>query len=198
MEATTWQHPDQITSAAPFEAPAMSGCDQVDFSPTIEAKPTTNLADSPTGLEFHLHIPQNEDSDGNAAAELRQSKVVLPPGLTVNPSSANGLGSCSPAQIGYAGSSNERQLLRYDLPPIAFSGSFTVAYGGQSTAPIPADARAAPGAAGDRNPARPGRATSRLGGAPGGWIVTFAGALAGTDVPLMTGTVSDNPSQTSP
>ena len=55
----------------------MSGCDQVDFSPTIEAKPTTNLADSPTGLEVHLHIPQNEDADGNAEAELRQSKIVL-------------------------------------------------------------------------------------------------------------------------
>ena len=78
MVATTWQHPDVGVPAA-AEAPAMTDCNQVDFSPTIEAKPTTNLADSPSGLEFHLHLPQNEDPDGIAEAHLREAKVVLPP-----------------------------------------------------------------------------------------------------------------------
>ena len=194
MEATTWQHPDQVTEAAPFEAPAMSGCDQVDFSPTIEAKPTTNLADSPTGFEFHLHIPQNEDSDGNAEAELRQSKIILPPGLTINPSSANGLAACTPGQIGYTGRSNERQLLRYDLPPLTVSGSFVVEYGGQSTAPISATAKRDEVAAAIET--LPGLAGNiEVSGAPGGWIVTFVGALAATDVPRMSGTVTDLPAQ---
>ena len=178
MDSTTWQAPDEITSAAPFEAPAMSGCDQVDFSPTISAKPTTNLADSPTGLEFHLHIPQNEDADGNAEAELRQSKILLPPGLTVNPSSANGLGSCSSAQAGYLGTSNERQLIRYDMPPVTVSGSFVVSRGGASTAPISATAdRAEVTQAIETLPGLAGNVQLR--GAPGGWIVTFVGALAG-------------------
>jgi hypothetical protein len=77
-----------------------SGCDQLDFKPTIEARPTTNVADSPSGLDFKLNIPQNEDPDGSATAQLRDAHVTLPAGLTVNPSSANGLGACSPAQIG--------------------------------------------------------------------------------------------------
>ena len=47
---------------------------------------------------------------------------------------------------------------------------------------------------GDRNPPRPG-GNIRVSGAPGGWIVTFVGALAGTDVPRMSGTVTDLPAE---
>ena len=36
----------------------MTGCNEVEFNPTIEAKPTTNLADSPSGLEFDLTFPR--------------------------------------------------------------------------------------------------------------------------------------------
>src|SRR4029077_4830736 len=38
--------------------PAVEGCDQVSFTPSIVAHPTTDLADSPSGLEFDLHVPQ--------------------------------------------------------------------------------------------------------------------------------------------
>jgi hypothetical protein len=100
MEVSTWQHPDEVVSAPPAEAPAMESCDQVEFDPTIEAKPTTNQADTPSGLDFHLHIPQNQDSVGRATAHLRESVVELPPSLTVNPSSANGLEACGPGEIG--------------------------------------------------------------------------------------------------
>jgi hypothetical protein len=194
MEATTWQHPGQVTSAAVFEAPAMSGCGQLDFNPSIEAKTTTNLADSPSGLDVHVHVPQNKDAEGIAAAHLRQVKFMLPAGLTVNPSAANGLGNCTAAQIGFTELSNERQLIRYDLPPGRFSGSYIVSFKGKSTAPIAATAsrsevtqalEAIPGLAGNVS----------LRGSQGGWIVELTGALAGTDVPLMGGTVTDNPSQ---
>jgi hypothetical protein len=77
----------------------IDGCNAVDFSPTLEARPTTNIADSPSGLDVNLHIPQNEDPDGVASAHLRDSVVTLPEGMTVNPSSANGLGACTEAQI---------------------------------------------------------------------------------------------------
>jgi hypothetical protein len=194
MRATTWQ-PGEPIFAAPFEAPGAVGCNQLDFNPDIEAKPTTNLADSPSGLDFHLHIPQIQDPEGSAAAHLRSARINLPAGLTVNPAAANGLGSCTEQQIGLIAGSNERQLLRYDLPPISFSGSFRVTSGSQSTAPISATATSAQVAAAIET--LPGLAGNiRVGGARGGWIVTFVGALAGTRVPLLTGTVTDNPSQT--
>ncbi len=194
MEATTWQHPDQVTSAAVFEAPAMSGCGQLDFNPSIEAKTTTNLADSPSGLDVHVKVPQNKDAEGIAAAHLRKVKFMLPAGLTVNPSAANGLGSCTAAQIGFTELSNERQLIRYDLPPGRFSGSFIVSFKGQSTAPIAATAsRSEVTQALEAIPGLAGNVSVR--GSQGGWIVELTGALAGTDVPLMGGTVTDNPSQ---
>jgi hypothetical protein len=77
-----------------------TGCDQVPFTPSVEARPTTNLADSPSGLDVKITTPQNTDPDGLSEAHLRDVEMTLPPGMTVNPSSANGLGACSPAQIG--------------------------------------------------------------------------------------------------
>lgn len=194
MQVSSWQRPDHLTFAAPFEAPPMSGCNSLDFSPTLSAKPTTNLADSPSGLDFGLHVPQNQDPEGSASAQLRTTRLTLPPGLAVNPSAAGGLGACSPAQIGLAAPANERQLLRYDLPPINFSGTFTVNFNGNATAPISATASAAQVRAGIE--ALPGLAGNvAVAGAKGGWIVSFTGALAGTRVPLLSGTVTDTAAQ---
>ena len=195
MTANSWQEPGRGVAAAPFEAPAMSGCNQLEFDPRVEAKPTTNLADSPSGLDFHLNIHQIQDPEGSASAHLRSAKVVLPSGLDVNPSAAGGLGTCSPEQIGLLAAANGRQLLRYDLPPVNFSGTFPVSFGGRVTAPIAATASSGQVAAALET--LPGLAGNvGVGGAPGGWVISFTGALAGSEVPLLSGSVTDNPSQT--
>ncbi|HYJ23268.1 MAG TPA: hypothetical protein VEW07_14750 [Solirubrobacterales bacterium] len=88
-------------TADPNGEPFIStGCDRLPFEPTIEARPTTNIADAPSGLDVKLTIPQNTDPDGLAAAHLKNASVQLPAGMTVNPASANGLGACSPNGIG--------------------------------------------------------------------------------------------------
>jgi hypothetical protein len=194
MHASTWQHPERPAFAAPFEAPGMNSCNSLDFSPAAEAKPTTSLADSPSGFDFHLHIPQNQDPEGSATAQLRTARVTLPAGLSVNPAAAGGLGACSPAQIGWTGVANGRQLLRYDLPPVNFSGTFTVSLDGQVTAPVSATASAAQvRAALETLPGLTGNVS--VGGAPGGWVVSFTGALAAATVPLLGGGVTDTSSQ---
>ena len=191
VSLSSWQHPETFVAGPSAETEAMTGCNEVEFSPTFEAKPTTNLADSPSGLEFHLHVPQNNDPDGSAVAHLRDTRVKFPPSLTLNASSANGLGSCSLQQIGYTGLTNERQFFHFD-PDIA--ESFTLEFGGETTPPIVADAdsgevRAAleslPGLAGN----------VKLDGAAGGWGVTFVGDLAGTDVPTLNATLTSKPHQ---
>ncbi len=78
----------------------MNGCNQLEFEPTLEARPTTNLADAPSGLNFDLHLPQPEEIGGLGEAQLKDTKITLPKGLTVNPSSAAGLEGCSAAQLG--------------------------------------------------------------------------------------------------
>jgi hypothetical protein len=104
MSFETWAQPS-ASAATSFEEPAPTACNQPDFSPTIEAKPSTNVTDAPAGLHVDVHLPQkdNEDPAGLAEADLRDATVTLPPGLTVNPASATGLGACSLAQIGYQG-----------------------------------------------------------------------------------------------
>ena len=98
--ATSWEGEEgsaEDTLAAP------EGCEDLQFEPSLKARPTTNRADSPTGLEVSLQIPQNEDPEGRATAHLRKAVVTLPEGLVVNPSGANGLGACSEAQVGMKG-----------------------------------------------------------------------------------------------
>jgi hypothetical protein len=78
----------------------VAGCNALEFSPTLKARPTTNVADSPSGLSADLHIPQSNDLGTLATAHLRKAVVTLPEGLVLNPSGANGLAGCSSAQIG--------------------------------------------------------------------------------------------------
>jgi hypothetical protein len=100
MTFEPWLRPGSL--ARPFSSPAPVACSAPDFSPTIEATPTSSTADSPTGLNFDLHLPQaaHESAEQPGEADLRDATVTLPPGLLVNPSSANGLEACSTGQIG--------------------------------------------------------------------------------------------------
>jgi hypothetical protein len=104
----SWQVPGEFAETS-SEIPPVDGCNQLHFEPTIEAHPTTDLADSPSGLQFDLHVPQREGcteppsvSCEYATPSLREAVVRLPQGLTVNPSAGNGLQGCSPGQIGLA------------------------------------------------------------------------------------------------
>jgi len=93
-----WQAQGEFANSS-VELPPVDGCNQLSFEPTIESRPTTSLADAPSGLEFNLHIPQSEDAEGVATPALKEAVVKLPPGLTLNPASAEGLGGCTEAQV---------------------------------------------------------------------------------------------------
>ncbi len=96
----TWLEPGTwVSDASSQEAPV--GCAVPPFEPSIEAQPTNSVADSPTGLNVDLHVPQPQDPERPAEADPRNARVVLPTGMSLNPSSADGLASCSETQIGY-------------------------------------------------------------------------------------------------
>jgi hypothetical protein len=96
---------DPRWASAQTTSPALTGCDRLQFSPQIRVEPTSTAPGSPTGLEFEMRVPQNGNVDGVATAHLRDATVVLPDGMTVNPSSAAGLQACSSSQIGLVSSS---------------------------------------------------------------------------------------------
>jgi uncharacterized repeat protein (TIGR01451 family) len=106
-EAFSWEHPngppakraDVMRDASGNEI-GITSCAGVEFKPTLKARPTTNVADSPSGLEADLEIPQTSSLSQRSTAHLRKAEVTLPEGLVINPSGANGLSGCSSAQIG--------------------------------------------------------------------------------------------------
>ncbi len=114
VKARSWLDPGRwVSEDSP--APEPTGCDQIKFTPTLSAQPTTHTADQPTGLEVDVHTPQNNGSCvklkfqpitkpqydcGLATSHLKDTKVTLPPGLVINPSGANGLDGCSTQEIG--------------------------------------------------------------------------------------------------
>jgi hypothetical protein len=96
-----WEEPSVVREAS-YESADLSGnpvsvngCNQLAFEPSFEARPTTNLADSPSGLNVDVHQPQNDAPSGLSPAIMKDLKLTLPEGMTVNPSSANGLDACT-------------------------------------------------------------------------------------------------------
>lgn len=109
LTADSWEKPFPAFEEveALDEGPEVSGCEALEFEPSIRAKPTTNLTDSPSGLKFSLHQPTEEPRpdplEGHAPGILKDAVVHFPAGMAVNPSQASGLGACSEAQIGFEG-----------------------------------------------------------------------------------------------
>jgi hypothetical protein len=114
----SWQHPGAFNSdgtpnlegdpnwvKATSESPPVTGCDELQFAPALKAQPTTSQADTPSGLEFELKVPQSENVGLHATPALKNAIVTLPEGMTVDPSAGNGLQACSVAQIGWLGGS---------------------------------------------------------------------------------------------
>ena len=81
----------------------MTGCEKVPFAPRIDAVPSSDVTDSPSGSNFDLHVLNPEEAQGVAESDVRSASVTFPLGLTVNPSSADGLAACSEAQAGFTG-----------------------------------------------------------------------------------------------
>jgi len=94
----------------------VEGCDDLRFrfDPQVDLQPTNRDAGAPTGLDVHLEVPQRSDvvSDANdlyaengdvqaiPTPPLKKAIVTFPEGMTLSPSAAQGLGTCSAAEIG--------------------------------------------------------------------------------------------------
>jgi hypothetical protein len=97
----SWQEPG-VFSTESVSMPELSGCEKLDFSPTIQVVPDGTSGSTPTGLNVNLHIPQGSllNPAGLDEANVKNTKVVLPEGVELSPSAADGLEACSPEQIG--------------------------------------------------------------------------------------------------
>jgi hypothetical protein len=109
VESDSWQQAGDFT--APFEyvlkdnigrPVAMDGCNRLPFTPSVRVTPDGQAASTPTGLTVDEHVPQESDLNPTGLAEsaVKGLSVVLPEGVALNPSGADGLQACSQEQIG--------------------------------------------------------------------------------------------------
>ncbi len=92
---------DPNWQTATASQPPVTGCDALRFDPELEVTPSTGRSDSPTGAMVDLKVPQAPSSDATPATpDLKDATVTLPAGMSLSPSSSNGLEACSEAQIG--------------------------------------------------------------------------------------------------
>ena len=106
---------ESVWAKATSESPAVTGCDALQFTPAIGSQLTTHEADTPSGLEFEQRLPQSEVFGTNATPALKDTVITFPEGMTVDPSSANGLGVCTDAQIGWLGKAPAKPGELYDF-----------------------------------------------------------------------------------
>src|SRR6476620_7551837 len=100
FEAEPWNVPAGTFEEAGVENGTMSGCNQVPFDPTIAAQPGSRSAGAASGLNVQLTMPNSGLLDPKAKASEGQAKkvrVTFPAGMGINPSQAEGLAACSPA-----------------------------------------------------------------------------------------------------
>lgn len=101
MTATSYLLPGQPATATAPLGPG-TGCGLLDFEPDMTVAPTTTQAETGTGLDVDLTFPTEGLEYPNllSGAHLKRAEVILPEGVTVNPSQAEGLGVCSEADFG--------------------------------------------------------------------------------------------------
>ncbi len=89
---------DGSESSAESTWPQPTGCDLLNFNPSISAKPTTTETDSASGVEIDLTVPQLLSPVFPSPSEIRTATVTLPEGFSINPNAADGKTSCSDAE----------------------------------------------------------------------------------------------------
>jgi hypothetical protein len=103
VESDSWQDEGNfVSSALSSPMPVLDGCNRLPFSPSLAVTPDAQAAASPTGLTVGVHVPQEVslDAEGLGEADVRNTTVALPQGVALNPAAADGLQSCSEAQVG--------------------------------------------------------------------------------------------------
>lgn len=99
IESYSWEEPRK-PSRESTEVPPIIECERVPFGPLIEVAPTTRSAESSSGLNVSLDVPQTWDNpSGIATSDVKDTVLTLPVGYTVNPSAGSGLGVCTPQQL---------------------------------------------------------------------------------------------------
>jgi len=100
VAASSWVEPERFDAvSAPF--PQITGCNKLPFGPELSVQPITHRAGAPTGLDVTIRLPASDGAGVLEPSQTRYIRVDLPEGMALNPSSGDGLGTCSAEQVGF-------------------------------------------------------------------------------------------------
>ncbi len=119
----TWPNPEATAPvlSAPYhnsggEPTEFTGCERLaHFTPYVSLAPDTSFSDTPAGLSAIVKVPQGLNPEGLATPGLKETTVVLPEGVAINPGQATGLVACQPSEENIGGSDAEKEVM--DGPP---------------------------------------------------------------------------------
>ncbi|HEY3959646.1 MAG TPA: hypothetical protein VGL68_03950 [Solirubrobacteraceae bacterium] len=121
----------EIASTETHTPVGVEGCGNVPFKPQATLAPEIATSDQPDGATVEVKAPQNVGAGEINTADIQNARVTLPEGLTLNPSAAHGLETCTAAQIGIAttkavgcpaASKVGEVTIETDLPPNSLKG----------------------------------------------------------------------------
>jgi hypothetical protein len=78
--------------------PETTGCSQASFNPALTAKATTSQADTASGLDTDLRVPQTQSPRTPSPSELRTAILTLPKDFSINPGASDGKVACADDQ----------------------------------------------------------------------------------------------------
>jgi hypothetical protein len=108
--AQSWKPGAQpLAPVEPAEGKSLEGCGSLPFEPSIAVQPDQRAASTPSGLKVEVAVPQATtlSAGGLAEADIGETTVALPEGVTASAGAANGLEACSVAQTGFSGSDSD-------------------------------------------------------------------------------------------
>jgi hypothetical protein len=99
MSSDSWEEPEHFSEASTEVGPVVE-CERVPFEPSIRVTPTTRSAESSSGLDVSLEVPQTWGKfESISTSNLKNTVLTLPEGYTINPSDGSGLAGCTPQEL---------------------------------------------------------------------------------------------------
>jgi len=107
VSASSWHDPDDFKTAT-TSFPPFTECNRVPFGPSLTVEPTNRIAGAPTGLDMTFRLPGPAGINTLEPSQVKDIRIDLPVGMSINPGAADGLATCSVSQVRFGERVNAR------------------------------------------------------------------------------------------
>jgi len=122
--ASSWNEPERFdTKSVPLDT--ITGCNKLPFGPDLVFEPTSHAAGQPTGADITIRLPASDGVSVLEPSQMKDIRVKLPEGMAFNPGAADGLTTCSEAQVHFGERVNAEcpdasklAATEFDIPPL--------------------------------------------------------------------------------